>query len=988
MSEQIKKSDFFAEDPFAEVKATMEQSLTVLTKYDEKLRNTAKSFLDIANSTKTATTDLSKLIEVEKQSNVITNEKKRNQKEISTIEKEREKIRLQEIRLAQQRERNIDNYNKKLEREAKIKARQEVVEQKRLAKIDKENTLSAQLSRQINDLSKKYIEVALAKGRDSREAKKLLAQLTPLRLRQEELRRDTGRFQDAVGRYPQLFSAAGGAFLKFTSALGLASGLMAVVNIFRNGINTFTEFEQANVRVASVLGVTIKETEKLQKNALRLGATTAKSATEVVLLQEAYARLGFSMSDIIKLTKPTINGSIALNASLDETAELTGAIVNSFTDFKTVDAGKILDQLTLSTQKSALNFKFLQSALPIVSGAANSAKVPFSELVSLLGTLADRGIDASTAATSLRNIFIDSAAKGVDYKDTIELLSKSTNSLTDANDEFGKRGAVVADILSKNIERVNGLKTALDDAGGTADRVANENLKTLKGELTLLSSAWEGFVLDIESGNGKIATSFKFLVKSAREFFEQINKDARAKELGFARDLFMDYSDLQNKVIETDNSLKTFTDSFSAAAKTTAQYDRAIEKMTNRLFKLDLKTEAGKALLVIYKDTIKRLEEGKLDLISANNKLIISEESVADTIEENTKKIENYEKQLRDVRVNAMMDEINRRKTALTNEYNDRIAAIDKNGKFANDLEIALKEELNKKLFELEAQRTDFIKKEEDKRTVQNVPEVTTRELDVVKDIEDQRVQIIVNSQNQIAEIYERTARRKIKALQEEQKAADDQLNSLKAAAKEGAILDSESIKDAEKRKRDAIKEQKRVEKQQQRVQFIQLALQNITNQLKNGKSTGEALGSTFALQSALKTLFAGFEGFYKGTDNAPQGFAWVDEKGAEIHTDKHGNIKDFGSDGGARLKFLEQGDKIIPHEKSMELLNATLPTVKEKSSVKIDPTLDLLREQNRLLKNVTESKMTAEQIGSILHLTTEDKTGNLSRINRYKYKR
>lgn len=61
---------------------------------------------------------------------------------------------------------------------------------------------------------------------------------------------------------------------------------------------------------------------------------------------------------------------------------------------------------------------------------------------------------------------------------------------------------------------------------------------------------------------------------------------------------------------------------------------------------------------------------------------------------------------------------------------------------------------------------------------------------------------------------------------------------------------------------------------------------------------------------------------FYTGTDNAPGGLAWTDERGAEIHTDKHGNIKDFGSDGGARMKYLEKGDKIFTAHETKKLLN------------------------------------------------------------------
>lgn len=52
---------------------------------------------------------------------------------------------------------------------------------------------------------------------------------------------------------------------------------------------------------------------------------------------------------------------------------------------------------------------------------------------------------------------------------------------------------------------------------------------------------------------------------------------------------------------------------------------------------------------------------------------------------------------------------------------------------------------------------------------------------------------------------------------------------------------------------------------------------------------------------------------FEKGTDNAPEGLAIIDEKRPEVHMDKHGNIKSFGSDGGARLTYTEKGDVIKP---------------------------------------------------------------------------
>lgn len=49
---------------------------------------------------------------------------------------------------------------------------------------------------------------------------------------------------------------------------------------------------------------------------------------------------------------------------------------------------------------------------------------------------------------------------------------------------------------------------------------------------------------------------------------------------------------------------------------------------------------------------------------------------------------------------------------------------------------------------------------------------------------------------------------------------------------------------------------------------------------------------------------------FFRGTDNAPEGWAKVDEQRPEIHTDRRGNIKSFGEDK-ANFRFLNAGDKI-----------------------------------------------------------------------------
>jgi len=60
---------------------------------------------------------------------------------------------------------------------------------------------------------------------------------------------------------------------------------------------------------------------------------------------------------------------------------------------------------------------------------------------------------------------------------------------------------------------------------------------------------------------------------------------------------------------------------------------------------------------------------------------------------------------------------------------------------------------------------------------------------------------------------------------------------------------------------------------------------------------------------------------YWRGTKNAEEGLALTNERGAEIHTDKKGNIKDFGSNKGARLTKMSAGDVVYTAEETRRMM-------------------------------------------------------------------
>lgn len=318
---------------------------------------------------------------------------------------------------------------------------------------------------------------------------------------------------------------------RMLGGFGIQLGAFGAFMVVSNGIKIFKDFEQANAKLSSVMATaTAPQLKQLREDAERLGSTTAKSATEVVGLQESFARLGFETPDIINMTEATIAGSIAMNGELDQTANLVGALVKTFDDFNSQDTPKIIDALTASTQKSALSFEKLETSLPIVAGAANAAGVDMNQLLALLGKLSDSGIDASSSATSLRNIFIESASQGLSYSEILDKIVKNQDQLTAANDEFGKRASVSGVILAKNIKETEALTDALGKSGGAAQKAADKQLDTLAGALTILESAYQGFILSLENGNGTFGKLITNVVKVTSEILSMLSGSAAAKE--------------------------------------------------------------------------------------------------------------------------------------------------------------------------------------------------------------------------------------------------------------------------------------------------------------------------------------------------------------------------------------------------------------------------------------------------------------------------
>ena len=198
-------------------------------------------------------------------------------------------------------------------------------------------------------------------------------------------------------------------------------------------------------------------------------------------------------------------------------------------------------------------------------------------------------------------------------------------------------------------------------------------------------------------------------------------------------------------------------------------------------------------------------------------------------------------------------------------------------------------------------------------------------ELDILNlnDLEKDKVDVASNVQEAITQVLKDQIDQRIALLKQEEDAAKSQQEYLQGLAANGNITAKESIAEQIQLQRESQAEQARLERQKQNIELISAGLGTFNSQIEAGKSPGEALASTLASTQVLVGFLKNIQFFAKGTDNAPEGMAVVDEKGAEIITDKFGNIKDLGTGKGARFTHLNKGDKVITAEKTANILKA-----------------------------------------------------------------
>lgn len=307
----------------------------------------------------------------------------------------------------------------------------------------------------------------------------------------------------------------------------------ALKNFTQDVVATGMEYEAAISNVTAISGAMAEEVEMLQAKAEEMGATTKFTATESAEAMSYMAMAGWKVNDMVS----GLDGIMDLSAASGESlASVSDIVTDALTAFGLTagDSAHFADVLAAASSNANTNVAMMGETFKYAAPIAGALGFSIEDTAEAIGLMANSGIKASQAGTSLRTIMTNLSGEMTIYGKAFESAANAegeyTIATTNADGTMRDLGDILADLRvawgqlteaeqasNAAMETVAGkhamsgflalmnaapadvekLSTAIENADGAAQGMASTMLDNLQGDKTLLESAFDGMKIAI-----------------------------------------------------------------------------------------------------------------------------------------------------------------------------------------------------------------------------------------------------------------------------------------------------------------------------------------------------------------------------------------------------------------------------------------------------------------------------------------------------------
>lgn len=353
-----------------------------------------------------------------------------------------------------------------------------------------------------------------------------------------------------------------------TNAFGVsAKAVTAVSGALTAGagaaVSFGVSFDAAMSEVAAISGATSDELEALRDKAKEMGANTKFSATEAAEAMNYMAMAGWKTEDMLNGIDGIMNLAAASGEDLATTSDIVTDALTAF-GLSAQDSTHFADILATASSNANTNVSMMGETFKYVAPVAGALGFSAEDCATAIGLMANSGIKASQAGTSLRSILsrMSSPTKevqaamdklGISMTDDAGNMKSLNEIMFDLREGFaglseaeqaqmasaiGGQEAMsgLLAIVNASDEDFDKLSDAIYSCDGAAAQMADTMQDNLQGDITVLKSALEGLGIEIyesmEESLRDAASLGKGYIEQLAQAFEENGAEGLVSALG------------------------------------------------------------------------------------------------------------------------------------------------------------------------------------------------------------------------------------------------------------------------------------------------------------------------------------------------------------------------------------------------------------------------------------------------------------------------
>lgn len=179
---------------------------------------------------------------------------------------------------------------------------------------------------------------------------------------------------------------------------------MPIAAAFGTAIKTTADFDEGMSKVAAISGATGKDFDALREKAREMGATTKFSAAEAAEAMNYMAMAGWKTEEMLSGIEGVMNLAAASGEDLGTTSDIVTDALTAF-GMSADESGRFADILAAAAANANTNVSMMGESFKYVAPVAGALGYSAEDVAIALGLMANSGIKADMAGTSLRNMF-------------------------------------------------------------------------------------------------------------------------------------------------------------------------------------------------------------------------------------------------------------------------------------------------------------------------------------------------------------------------------------------------------------------------------------------------------------------------------------------------------------------------------------------------------------------------------------------------------